>query len=213
MELTKYIHSCVRLTDGDRGLVIDPGGFSEVPVALDGIHAALVTHEHPDHIDVEAITLAVNADPDLRIWAPAPVAGMLAGLGDRVTTVTPGETFSAGGLEVRVFGGQHAQIHRSIPVVANLGYLVEDAVYHPGDSLDVPTAPVPTLLLPIHAPWSKTAEVLDFLIAVRPRQAYAIHDALLSEVGLGLVAGLLDRIAAPYGPTYRRLVSGESVEV
>jgi L-ascorbate metabolism protein UlaG (beta-lactamase superfamily) len=213
MELTKYIHSCVRITDGDRGLVIDPGGFSEVPVALDGIHAALVTHEHPDHIDVEAVTEAADSDPDLRIWAPASVAGMLAGLGDRVTTVTPGETFSAGGLEVRVFGGQHAQIHRSIPVVANLGYLVEDAVYHPGDSLDVPTAPVSTLLLPLHAPWSKTAEVLDFLIAVRPQQAYAIHDALLSEVGLGLVNGLLDRIATPYGPTYRRLVSGESVEV
>lgn len=213
MELTKYIHSCVRITDGDRGLVIDPGGFSEVAAALDGIHAALVTHEHPDHIDVDAVMDAADSDPDLRIWAPGPVAGMLVGLGERVTTVIPGETFSAGGFEVQVFGGQHAQIHRSIPIVANLGYLVEDAVYHPGDSLDVPTVPVSTLLIPIHAPWSKIAEVLDFLIAVRPQQAFAIHDALLSEMGLGLVNGLLDRIATLYGPTYRRLVSGESATV
>lgn len=213
MELTKYIHSCVRITDGDRGLVIDPGGFSEVPVALDGIHAVLVTHEHPDHIDVDAVMDAADSDPDLRVWAPAPVAGMLAGLGDRVTSVVPGETFSAGGLDVQVLGGQHAQIHRSIPVVANLCYLVEDAVYHPGDSFEVPTASVSTLLLPIHAPWSKTAEVLDFLIAVRPQQAFAIHDALLSEMGLGLVNALLDRIATLYGPSYRRIVSGETVDV
>lgn len=213
MELTKYIHSCVRITDGDRGLVIDPGEFSEVPVALDGIHAVLVTHEHPDHIDVDAVMDAADSDPDLRVWAPAPVAGMLAGLGDRVTTVVPGETFSAGGLDVQVFGGQHAQIHRSIPVVANLCYLVEGAVYHPGDSFEVPTASVSTLLLPIHAPWSKTSEVLDFLIAVRPQQAFAIHDALLSEMGLGLVNALLDRIATLYGPSYRRIVSGETVDV
>lgn len=213
MELTKYIHSCVRITDGDRGLVIDPGGFSEVPVALDGIHAVLVTHEHPDHIDVDAVMDAADSDPDLRVWAPAPVAGMLAGLGDRVTTVVPGETFSAGGLDVQVFGGQHAQIHRSISVVANLCYLVEGAVYHPGDSFEVPTASVSTLLLPIHAPWSKTSEVLDFLIAVRPQQAFAIHDALLSEMGLGLVNALLDRIATLYGPSYGRIVSGETVDV
>jgi len=72
---------------------------------------------------------------------------------------------------------------------------------------------VSTLLLPIHAPWSKTAEVLDFLIAVRLQQAFAIHDALLSEMGLGLVNALLDRIATLYGPSYRRIVSGETVEV
>lgn len=213
MELTKYTHSCVRITDGDRGLVIDPGSFSEVATALDGIHAVLVTHEHPDHIDVEAILDAASADPELRVWAPASVIGMLSGLRDRVTSVIPGETLSVGGLDVEVFGGQHALIHRSVPIVTNLGYLVEGAVYHPGDSLDVPTSTVSTLLVPIHAPWSKTAEVLDFLIAVRPRQAYAIHDALLGELGFGLVDGHLDRIATLYGSSYRRLTSGETVPV
>ena len=213
MELTKYTHSCVRITDGDRGLVIDPGSFSEVATALDGIHAVLVTHEHPDHIDVDVILEAATADPDLRVWAAAPVAGMLASLGERVTTVIPGETLTAGGLRVQVVGGQHALIHRSMPIVVNVGYLVEDAVYHPGDSLDVPTSPVSTLLLPIHAPWSKTAEVMDFLTSVRPQQAYAIHDALLADAGLGLVDALLDRIATMYGSSYRRLTPGESVAV
>ncbi len=213
MEITKYTHSCVRIIDGDRGLVIDPGGFSEVTTALDGVHTVLVTHEHPDHVDVEALLAAAETDSELRVWAPAPVAGMLSGLGDRVTTVVPGESLTVGGLGVRVFGGQHAMIHRSIPVVVNVGYLIEETVYHPGDSLDVPTTPVPILLLPIHAPWSRTADVMDFLIAVRPRQAYAIHDALLADPGLGLVDALLDRIATMYGVDYRRLTPGESVAV
>jgi L-ascorbate metabolism protein UlaG (beta-lactamase superfamily) len=213
MELTKYTHSCVRISDGDRALVIDPGTFSEVDTALAGVHAVLVTHEHPDHVDVEALNRAAGSDPELRVWAPASVAAMLTEIGDRVTTVAPDDIVTAGGFGVRVFGGQHALIHRSVPVVSNVGYLVAETVYHPGDSFDVPTVTVPTLLVPMQAPWSKTAEVLDFLIAVRPREAFPIHDALLSEPGLAVVGAHLDRIATAYGVAYRRLTPGESATV
>jgi L-ascorbate metabolism protein UlaG (beta-lactamase superfamily) len=213
MELTKYTHACVRISDDDRAVVIDPGTFSEVSEALSGVHAVLVTHEHPDHVDVDALVDAAKADPELRVWAPESVVTMLSGIADRLTTVASGDMVSAGGFGVRVYGGQHALIHRSVPVVANVGYLVEETVYHPGDSFDVPDAGVPTLLVPMHAPWSTTAEVLDFLIAVRPRQAYPIHDALLSEAGLGIVGAHLDRIAGMYGLAYRRLTPGESVSV
>jgi L-ascorbate metabolism protein UlaG (beta-lactamase superfamily) len=213
MELTKFTHSCVRVDDGDRSLVIDPGTLSEVETALAGAHTVLVTHEHPDHVDVDALTAAAVADPDLRVWAPASVAAMLTDLGDRVTTVESGDIVTAGGFSVRVYGGQHALIHRSVPVVSNVGYLVEETVYHPGDSFDVPDVSVPSLLVPMHAPWSKTAEALDFVIAVRPRHAFPIHDALLSDAGLGFVNAHLDRIATMYGVSYRRLTPGESVAV
>jgi L-ascorbate metabolism protein UlaG (beta-lactamase superfamily) len=213
MEITKYTHSCVGIGDRDRALVVDPGEFSEVEEALSGVHAVLVTHEHPDHIDVDALTRAAATDPELRVWAPSSVAAKLAEMGDRVTAVEAGDAVTAGGFDVRVVGGQHALIHPSVPVVANVGYVLDGAVYHPGDSFTVPTTPVETLLVPMHAPWSKIAEVLDFVIAVRPRRAYPIHDALLSDIGLGLVGGHLERIAGMYGVDYRRLVPVESVRV
>jgi L-ascorbate metabolism protein UlaG (beta-lactamase superfamily) len=213
MEITKYTHSCIRIDDRGRAVVVDPGEFSEVETALSGAHAVLVTHEHPDHVEVQALTRAAATDQELRIWAPASVAAMLTDIGDRVTTVEAGDTVSAGGFNVRVVGGQHALIHRSMPVVANIGYVVDDAVYHPGDSFEVPTSEIETLLVPMHAPWSKMAEVLDFVIAVRPVRAYPIHDALLSDIGLGLVGAHLERIAAAYGVEYRRLVPAESVSV
>jgi len=213
MEITKYTHSCVRIDDRDSALVVDPGEFSEVETALSGAHAVLVTHEHPDHLNVDALTNAAATDPELRVWAPASVAAKLAEIGDRVTTVEPGDAVEAGGLDVRVVGGQHALIHHSVPVVANVGYVIDDAVYHPGDSFEVPTTLVETLLAPMHAPWSKIAEVLDFLIAVRPRRAYPIHDALLSDIGLGFVGAQLERVAAAYGIDYRRLTPVESVTV
>ena len=48
MELTKYGHACVAVSDAGQRLVIDPGAFTEAS-ALEGASAVLVTHEHPDH--------------------------------------------------------------------------------------------------------------------------------------------------------------------
>ena len=59
MHVTKYSHSCLRLEHDGAVLVVDPGGFSE-PEALDGADAVLVTHEHPDHVDVAALTRALE---------------------------------------------------------------------------------------------------------------------------------------------------------
>ena len=211
MELTKFGHSCVRIADGDRRLVIDPGGFSQVEAALDGVDEVLVTHEHPDHIDVERVTAAAKHNPRLRIWAPAPVAALVPQLMDQIVVVAPGQTHEVAGISVRTFGGQHALIHPSIPVIANVGYLLAESVYHPGDSLLVPPVPVRTLLLPMYAPWGKGAEVIDFAIAVRPSVAYQVHDGFLNDKGVALNQGLTEMIAGPYGVDFRRWADGESV--
>ncbi len=214
MRLTKYTHSCVRLDDGSQALVIDPGTFSETQLALAGVHAVLITHEHADHLDAPALLAAAHADSSLRVWAPAAVASSLGELGDRVTAVGAGETFSAGGFDVRTFGGLHALIHPLIAApVANVCYLVEGSVYHPGDSFTVPPVPVETLLIPIHAPWSKIGEVIDFAAAVRAPRAFQIHDALLNDNGSGLVDRLVGTVATTYGTTYKRLAATESVDL
>lgn len=212
MQLTKFTHSCVRFDDGDRSLVLDPGSFSEVETALDGAAAVLITHEHADHIDPERLRAAAQQDPRLRIWAPAAVAATLADLGEQVVAVAPGESFEAAGFAINTFGGQHAVIHPTVPVIANVGYLIDDAVYHPGDSLIVPTVPISTLLAPLHAPWSKTSEVIDFVVSVRAPHTYQIHDGLLNELGLGFVEGHVARIGAEHGSEFRHLKPTETVD-
>ncbi len=218
MKLTKFTHACVRLEKDGRVLVLDPGTFSETDQALAGADAVLITHEHPDHIDVDAVVSALLGSSVLQLFAPEGVAAQLRekadGAADRIHTVAPGEDFDAAGFAVRSFGGQHALIHPQIPVVANIGYLVDANVYHPGDSFVIPDGvEVRTLLVPIHAPWNKVGEVVDFVIGVRAPRAFQIHDALLNAAGLGLVEGHVTRIGAKYGTDYRHLDSGESVEV
>src|SRR5689334_17707999 len=68
VRITKFTHSCVRIEDTGRVLVIDPGVWSE-PGALLGAHAVLVTHEHVDHVD--PLRLAGAGVP---VFAPAGAA-------------------------------------------------------------------------------------------------------------------------------------------
>ena len=212
MDLTKFTHACVRLDDGERSLVLDPGVFSEVEAAVPGARAILVTHDHPDHLDPERVRAALTGDPRLRLYAPESVTASLGDLGEQVVTVRSGESFEAGGFEVTAVGGQHALIHPAIPMIANLGYLIE-GVYHPGDSFTVPTQPVRTLLVPTSAPWSKAAEVIDFAVSVRAPVAHQIHDSLVNDAYATIVEGHLSRIAGPHGVAFRHLGVQETVTV
>jgi L-ascorbate metabolism protein UlaG (beta-lactamase superfamily) len=212
MELIKFGHACVVLCEGERRLVVDPGAFTD-PTALDGASAVLVTHEHPDHFVADRLRAAMDADPALEIWTNGSVAGQLEGLGGRVHVVGHGDAVSVAGFDVHVHGELHAQIHPEIPQVKNVGFLVDGQVFHPGDALTVPDEPVATLLLPVHAPWSKASEVIDYVRAVHADQAYAVHDGLLNDTGLGLMGGLLGE-RGPGTPTpFSRLAPGDSVEL
>lgn len=218
MKLTKYTHACVRLEKEGQALVLDPGTFSETDLALDGAGAVLITHEHGDHVDVPAVVSALRSDGALQVFAPERVAEQLraeaAFAAARVHAVEPGTAFEAAGFHVQTFGGQHALIHPLVPVVANIGYLIDSNVYHPGDSFVIPDGiSVLTLLVPVHAPWNKVGEVVDFVIGVRAPKAFPIHDALLNKTGLGLIEGHVTRLGAKYGTVYAHLSSGDSVEV
>jgi L-ascorbate metabolism protein UlaG (beta-lactamase superfamily) len=213
MQLTKFGHACVRLAGDEGNLVIDPGGWTE-DVATDGADAILITHQHPDHFAEDRIRAAVAADPALQVWTVSAVAESLAGLGSQLHVVGHGDTFTAAGFEIEVHGTWHAEIHPDIPRITNSGFVIDRRVFHPGDALTVPDKAIETLLLPLHAPWSRTAELIDWLREVAPTRAYAVHDAALSAIGVGLVGGLLGERGPGIGrTTYQRLEPSQTAEV
>jgi L-ascorbate metabolism protein UlaG (beta-lactamase superfamily) len=213
MRFTKLGHSCVRLEKDGAVLVIDPGTFTDAAAALDGASTVLVTHEHPDHLDADAIRAALQANPDLTLWANPSITAQFAEFGGRVRETRHGDALSAAGFEVHVYGRDHALIHKDIPLVVNTGFLVDGDLFHPGDSFTVPEEPVRTLLLPISAPWLKAGDMIDYFRQVGPARGYAIHDAILNDNGLALVTRLMSLAAAPSGVPVARLEPGTSLEL
>jgi L-ascorbate metabolism protein UlaG (beta-lactamase superfamily) len=184
MQLTKHVHACVTL-DRDAGrLVVDPGALT--PNAADLVNdtqTVLITHEHFDHFDEQLIADAIEDRPDLTIYGPASVVGRWDGRPGQVIAVAEGDQFSAAGFSISVYGSLHACIHPDIPPVSNVGYLIDGAVYHPGDSYYVPPVRVGTLLLPTSGVWTRLAEAVDFVRAVAPSQLVQIHELMLSDIG------------------------------
>jgi L-ascorbate metabolism protein UlaG (beta-lactamase superfamily) len=204
VKLTKFGHSCIRLEGPGGRLVIDPGGLTE-DAAVDGADAILVTHEHFDHFAEGRLRAAAEANGDLQVWTVAAVADLLTGLRSQVRVVGDGDSFSTAGFEVEAHGTGHAEIHRDIPAVANTGFLVSGRLFHPGDALTVPDKPVTTLLLPVHAPWARISDLIDWVREVSPVRVVAAHDGALNAIGLAQVGGLLGDNGPGINATYCRL--------
>jgi L-ascorbate metabolism protein UlaG (beta-lactamase superfamily) len=204
MRITKFTHSCVRLEDAGRVLVIDPGVWGEAGALL-GTQAVLVTHEHVDHIDT--LRLAGAGVP---VFVPegADLPELARVRPFDIVRVSPGDEFEAAGFRVRAVGGQHAVVYGDRASCVNLGYVVEETVYHPGDSLHVPDADVETLFVPLQASWLKTAEAIDFVRAVGPRRTVPIHEGQVNERGLDM---LNHHLAANTANGYRYLRPRESL--
>lgn len=213
MRLTKFGHACVRLEDNGTTLVLDPGALTD-PSAVQGADAVLITHEHFDHFEPPTLRAAAAADPELLVWAPAPVAeqlGSFTELAGRVRVAAHGDVLRVGNLDVHAYGQWHAPTH--LDPIPNVGYLVAGRVFHPGDAFTVPEDPVDTLLLATNAPWLKSVEVLDFAQAVGARRGFSIHDGLVNEIGLRVVDNVLAATSARVGGEYTRLEVGGSVEL
>jgi L-ascorbate metabolism protein UlaG (beta-lactamase superfamily) len=213
MRFTKLGHSCVRLEKAGAVLVIDPGGWSDAPAALAGAAAVMITHEHPDHLDADAIRAALQASPGLTLWANPSITAQFAEFGAQVHETRHGDALSVAGFDVHVYGQDHALIHPDIPLVTNTGFLVEGELFHPGDSFTVPEDPVATLLVPISAPWLKAGDLIDYFRAVAPARGYAIHDAILNDNGLALMTRMMSLAAAPTGAPVTRLEPGTSIDL
>jgi L-ascorbate metabolism protein UlaG (beta-lactamase superfamily) len=211
MRIFKHGHACVRLESHRVALVVDPGMFTATE-AVDGATAVLITHEHPDHWTPE--TLRATDAPVFTIESvAAQIRDQAPDVAERVTVVSPGQSFDVG-VAVEVVGEQHAVIHPEIPRVANSGYQVTvdgTTVFHPGDSLTLPPIAPDVLMLPVSAPWLKVSECIDYAREVGARRSLAIHDAVYSEAGLGIVDGHLNRFLAPREQEYVRLKAGEEL--
>lgn len=211
MKLTKFEHSCLVVEKAGSRLVIDPGSFTLPLADLDGVVAIVITHEHADHWTPEHLERILDRNPDARILGPAGVAS--AAKDFTVESVAGGDTVEVEPFSLRFFGEKHAVIHSSIPVVDNVGVMVDEKLYYGGDSYTVPDVPVEVLAAPIGAPWLKIGEAMDYVLEVKPRRSFPIHEAVLSQIGKTMTQARIEAVTQQGGGEFFVLEPGESLEL
>ncbi|MEZ0164546.1 MBL fold metallo-hydrolase [Kineococcus sp. LSe6-4] len=187
MRITHYGHSCLLVETGAARVLLDPGTFSHGFEELEGLDAVVLTHAHPDHVDVERLPALLEANDGAVLRAEPETAASLRESGIEATALHAGDAFDVAGVRVAGAGGRHAVIHADVPRIGNVGVLLaaegEPTLFHPGDSYEAVPAGVDVLAVPLNAPWAALKETVDFVRAVGASAGLVIHDGLLAAPG------------------------------
>lgn len=194
-------------------IIIDPGAFTTPLNDVTGVIAIVVTHEHADHWTPEQLRRILERNPDARIFGPGGVAAAVTDHDLTVETVKNGDELQVGPFSLKFIGEKHAVIHESIPVIDNVAVLIDDSFYYAGDSFTLPNVPIDTLAAPIGAPWLKVGEAIDYVLAVAPRRAFPVHEAVLSQIGISINSERLEAATQQGGGEYVKLAAGQSLDL
>lgn len=174
MQVTKYPQSCLVVEVGGRRLLIDPGVFvtaSYAPDDLGEIDAVLYTHRHPDHVDTDLA--ATLRERGVELFGNADVCDLLGHAG--VTEVRDGVPFDAAGVEVVPHDLEHVELVDGAPGPPNTGFLVDGALFHPGDGIEITGLGARALAAPISGPSISFRDAYRLVEAVGARTVVPIH--------------------------------------
>lgn len=204
MKITKFEHACFVVENEGQSLVVDPGAFTGDFVVPENVVAIVITHEHQDHFNKTKIEEIIGKNPEAIIIAHEKITEQLDSL--KTQSVIANEGTAIGHFELEFYGGEHATIHSSIPVIPNLGVMINGKIFYPGDSFVNPERTIEVLALPVGAPWLKLSETIDYLLATKPSLSFPTHDAVLSNAGKQLCDRMLPTFAEKAGTKYQRLL-------
>jgi L-ascorbate metabolism protein UlaG (beta-lactamase superfamily) len=214
MRISHLGHSCLLVEYDDTRILLDPGTLSDDFDFVEDVDAIVVTHQHPDHLDVDRLPTLLKANPDARRLVEPSSVGVLAAAGVTAEPFAAGESTALGSVTMAGVGGLHAVIHREIPRIGNTGIVLtaegSPTVFHPGDMIDTAPDGIDLLAVPLAAPWCAFKETAEFVRSVVPAVAVPIHDAIVSPAGRAIYlrqtaalapAGTILRDLAGAGPT------------
>jgi len=183
MNIHKIGHACLVITKGNTKLMFDPGRFTKDQLKITGLQAIIITHKHTDHLDPETLPEIIKNNPEAQVFCNSDSGVRLDKLNIKWSRLEDGETATVGDFKIEAFGKDHQPIYSEIETPVNTGYLINETLFHPGDSYFVPPKPVEVLAAPFSAPWGTIGQSIDYVKKVKPPKAFTIHDGMLNIHG------------------------------
>jgi L-ascorbate metabolism protein UlaG (beta-lactamase superfamily) len=181
MKISKYIHSCLVFELDGYKLLFDPGNFTFVdnlvkPKAFADVQGIVITHIHPDHFYLENIKkiLAINNVP---IYTNQQVGDVLKKENIKCTIWRDGLHY-IGPFKLQVMSAVHEPILDN-PVAPMMGFIINDKVLHPVDSMEdalLVRKEIELLIMVVMAPFTNEIRAAAFADKIKPKQILPVHD-------------------------------------
>ncbi len=175
-------HGTLMFTFGDKVIHVDPVGREADYSTLPDADLILVTHEHGDHLDPDAVAELMKDGTEVV------VSGSCAGRLDGATVMRNGDSGTAAGLHIEAVPAYNIVNMRSEgapyhPTGDGNGYVISFGdlrVYVAGDTENTPEMKalegIDIAFLPMNLPYTMTPEmVADAAKAFRPKILYPYH--------------------------------------
>lgn len=207
MKVTKYEQSCLLIEEGETRILIDPGtpftqnhDISE----LGKLDAVLITHEHADHFDQN---LCEKLSSELDIYVNEGTAKQLEG---SKKVVQSNQQINIGEIKIKVIELPHCLMPDGSEGPQNVGYLINEIFFHPGDGAESEGLQIKYLALPITGPDVSMKRAFQFARQVKAEQAIAIHYDVFGA-NPKLYKDFAERFRQPF--VFQVLQPGESIEL
>lgn len=209
MKITKLGHCCLLIETKGKRILTDPGSYTvEAHSKLENLDYILFTHEHQDHYHLESLKVILEKNPNVVVYTNSSVGELLEKEGVAHTKIDHNQGVSLGEVTVIGIGEKHAQMHTSVPLSANMGFLIDGRLWYPGDAFTDPERPVEILALPVSGPWMKIGEAVDYALMLKPKVAFPVHDG----TRFGAAHNLPAKILPNEGIEFVVMIEGDSKE-
>jgi len=207
MKITKFSHSCLLVEMPTRTALFDPGAMSVDQLSahdfkfLDNI---IITHEHPDHLNMEAIKKLIDQFPKVRIKAASSATKLLheAGINSEQGAVDG----------VEIFDAPHENVAPLFESPDQIGVHYLGKLTHPGDSHNFQESKA-ILALPITGPWGATTTAVNLAIQLRPSYVIPIHDWHWKDEARHQMYEVIGQALEAEGIAFVRIEDGQPVNL
>ena len=211
MKITKLGHCCLLIEIQGKRFLTDPGNYTTAQNEVKDLDYVVISHEHTDHLHIDSVKTIIKNNPRVKIISNGSVGKILEKESIPYIQLAHGQKQEFGGVGIAGHGFEHENIYKEYGLVENTGYLFDNKLFYPGDAFYNPGVPVDLLAFPVGAPWSKVSQSVNYVLDVKPRIAFPVHDGNL--IRHGLTTNLPKEMFTKAGIQYVSLELGKEVEM
>ncbi len=174
MKITKYAQSCLLIEINNKNILMDPGNYGLDLNNLKDVDIILITHKHEDHCYIEAIKTIIKSCKPL-ILTNKEVNELLKENGISSEILDVGKSKQIDGISIKAIKGKHGLPPNKI-IPEDIGFLINDDIYHPGDTVNFEGKPSANIVLvPIAGPELNVETAVQFVSDIKCKIAIPIH--------------------------------------